>query len=168
MIGNNGRNIYPGARLIIRVLYSILSAWVNLDSSKWRVCITLATLSVTSLQTNRQGVEKVTNQRVYQELVYRNKVFKTMLTGSPDLSFFPTRPHSSPARFFSPPLSESLEQAKYKSTSRPKHYINPLHRHLENSKKRPSLGTLRKQFKVVFRYSTNLKENEKRQGWSMY
>ena len=25
--------------------------------------------------------------------------------------FFPTRPHSSPARFFSPPLTESLEQA---------------------------------------------------------
>ena len=30
----------------------------------------------------------------------------------PDLSFFPTRSHSSPARFFSPPLTESLEQAK--------------------------------------------------------
>ena len=27
------------------------------------------------------------------------------------LSFFPTRPHSSPARFFNPPLTESLEQA---------------------------------------------------------
>ena len=25
--------------------------------------------------------------------------------------FFPTRPHSSPARFFIPPLTESLEQA---------------------------------------------------------
>ena len=28
-----------------------------------------------------------------------------------DLSFFPTRPHSSPARFFNPPLTESLEKA---------------------------------------------------------
>ena len=62
-------------------------------------------------QTRWYKLSKVTNQRVYQELVYRNKVFKTMFTGSPDLSFFPTRPHSSPARFFSPPLTESLEQA---------------------------------------------------------
>ena len=31
----------------------------------------------------------------------------------PDLSFFPTRPHSSPARFFNPSLTESLEQAKF-------------------------------------------------------
>ena len=30
-----------------------------------------------------------------------------------DLSFFPTRPHSSPARFFNPPLTGSLEQAKF-------------------------------------------------------
>ena len=29
----------------------------------------------------------------------------------PDLSFFPTRPHSSPARCFSPPLTENLGQA---------------------------------------------------------
>ena len=31
----------------------------------------------------------------------------------PDLSFFLTRLHSSPARFFNPPLTESLEQAKW-------------------------------------------------------
>ena len=31
----------------------------------------------------------------------------------PDLSFFLTRPHSSPARFFNPPLTESLEQASF-------------------------------------------------------
>ena len=42
---------------------------------------------------------KVTNQRVYQELVYRNEVFKTMLTGSPVASSFSTRPRSSPAAF---------------------------------------------------------------------
>ena len=33
-------------------------------------------------------------------------------SGIRDLSFFPTRPHSSPARSFNPPLTESLEQAK--------------------------------------------------------
>ena len=59
-------------------------------------------------------LSKVTNQRVYQELVYRNDVFKTMLTGSPIISSFSTRPQLSPARFFNRPLSltESLEQAK--------------------------------------------------------
>ena len=35
-----------------------------------------------------------------------------------DLSFFPTRPHSSPTRFFNPPLTESLEQAKISCVQR--------------------------------------------------
>ena len=58
-------------------------------------------------------LSKVTNQRVYQELVYQNEVFKTMLTGSPVVPFFSTRPRSSPARplFQSSTLTESLEQA---------------------------------------------------------
>ena len=68
------------------------------------------TLSVTSPQTNK--LSNVNNQRVYQELVYRNKVFKTILTGCPDLSFFPTRtPTRRPPAFFNPTLTESLEQA---------------------------------------------------------
>ena len=48
-------------------------------------------------------LSKVTNQRVYQELVYRNEVFKTMLTGSPVVPSFSTRSRSSPARFFNRP-----------------------------------------------------------------
>ena len=48
-------------------------------------------------------LSKVTNQRVYQELVYRNEVFKTMLTGSPVVPSFSTRPRSSLARFFNRP-----------------------------------------------------------------
>ena len=53
-----------------------------------------------------------------------------MLTGSPDLSFLPTRPHSASARFFSPPLTESLEQATslvtiYLSTDHRKHFLRP-------------------------------------------
>ena len=43
-------------------------------------------------------LSKVTNQRVYQELVYRNEVFKTMFTGSPVAPSFSTRPLWSPAR----------------------------------------------------------------------
>lgn len=58
---------------------------------------TLVMLSVTWLQTNRQVVvdilSKVTNQSVYHELVYQNWVFKTMLTGSLDFSFFSATPH---------------------------------------------------------------------------
>ena len=50
---------------------------------------------------------KETNQRVYQpvyqKLVYRNEAFKTVLTGSLDLSFFPTRPRLSSACFFNCP-----------------------------------------------------------------
>ena len=42
---------------------------------------------------------KVTNQRVYQTLVYQNEVFKTMLTGSPVTPSFSTRSHLSPAAF---------------------------------------------------------------------
>ena len=48
-------------------------------------------------------LSKVTNQRVYQELVYRNEVFKTMLTGSHVVPSFSTRSRSSPARFFNRP-----------------------------------------------------------------
>ena len=48
-------------------------------------------------------LSKVTNQRVYQELVYRNEVFKTMLTGSPVAPSFSTRPRSSHAGFFNRP-----------------------------------------------------------------
>ena len=46
--------IYSRTRLIRHVLCSILSAWVNFDSSKSRACITLAMWNVTLLQTNRQ------------------------------------------------------------------------------------------------------------------
>ena len=114
MTGNNDRNIYLGARLIGRVLYSILSAWVNLDSLKSRACITLAMLSFTLLQTDRQGVDINCQKepiRGYTRSWYTGIRFliKTMLTGSPDLPFFPTRPHSSPTCFFSPPLTESPE-----------------------------------------------------------
>ena len=110
--------IYPRARLIRHILYSIMSAWVNLDSSKSRARIALVMSSVTSLQTNRQDVDisklsKVTNQKVYQELVYRNEVFKTMLTGSPVAPSFSTRPGlSPPPHFQSSRLTESLEQVR--------------------------------------------------------
>ena len=95
--------IYPQARLIRHILYSIMSAWVNLDSSKSRARIALVMSSVTSLQTNRQDVDisklsKVTNQKVY-----RNEVFKTMLTGSPVAPSFSTRPGLSPPRIFNRP-----------------------------------------------------------------
>ena len=48
-------------------------------------------------------LSKVTNQRVYQELVYWNEVFKTMLTGSPVVPSFSTRLRLSPTRFFNRP-----------------------------------------------------------------
>ena len=50
---------------------------------------------------------------LYLALTTSSEVLTTM--GITYLSFFPTRPHSSPARFFSPPLTESLEQATTRS-----------------------------------------------------
>ena len=45
----------------------------------------------------------------------------------PDLSFFPTRPHSSPAHFFNPPLTESLEQATVVIASGQRNNTNAFH-----------------------------------------
>ena len=53
-----------------------------------------------------------------------------MLTGSPDISLFPTRPHSLSARFFNLPLTESLEQAKHLNDNSTDNSINL---HLNNN-----------------------------------
>ena len=53
-----------------------------------------------------------------------------MLAGSPDISFFSTRPHSAPARFFNPPLTENREQAKHLNDNSTDNSINL---HLNNN-----------------------------------
>ena len=112
--GNNGKNIYPLARLTRRNLYSILSTLVNLDSMKSRACITLAMLSVTSLWTNRQGVDVNCQKKPirgftrswYTGIRFLKQCLQALLTSRISLPDPTRRP---PTRFFNPP--ESLEQA---------------------------------------------------------
>ena len=96
--------IYPRARLIRHVLYSILSAsisklWLLKIAHVYHACHVERHFASDKQTRCRYKLPKVTNQRVYQELVYRNEVFKTMLTGSPVAPSFSTRPRSSPATF---------------------------------------------------------------------